>query len=270
MPTQATTRGGLMLMVAGGPLSSFVLAALALALVPLLPGWWSGLAGALAMVSAMIGVMTSIPMRAGLPSDGSQLLGLLRHDPNARQRMLQLALLGATSTGTRPRDWDPAVLTQVDLATRDVLTRSGSLWIAALHAADRGDSAAADAHWQGLAQLVNEADDDAMAPGVRATWALAIAAWVAFHHDDAATARAWLATTTGAMSDPASRALADATIAAAERNDAATAIAALERARTLVGGTPYRGLVPVMLDQLDALAARVVADPQRFVTATAS
>jgi hypothetical protein len=270
MPTPTTTRVGLMGMVAGGPLSSFALAALALAVVPWLPGWWSGLAGALAVVSAMIGVMTSIPMRAGLPSDGSQLLGLLRHDLNTRQRMVQLALIGATSVGTRPRDWDPAVLAQIDLATRDVLTRSGSLWIAALHATDRGEHDVADTHWQALAQLVNEADDEAMAPGVRATWALAIATWVGLHRDDATTARAWLAATTGAMADPASRALADAAIAVAERADTAAAMTALARARASVGSTPYRGLVSVMVDQLDALAARVNARPPDLVTVATS
>jgi hypothetical protein len=270
MPSQTTTRHGLMLMVAGGPLASVLLAGLALAVVPLLSGWWAGLAGALALVSALIGLMTSIPMRAGLPSDGSQLLGLLRHDPNTRQRMVQLALLGATSAGARPREWEPTVVAQVDLDTQDVLTRSGSLWLAAIHATDRGDNEAADRHWQSLAEQINAADDDAMAPGVRATWALAIAAWVAQHREDAAAARGWLAAASGAMSDPASRAMVDAAIAVAERADATAATSAIARARAAVGATPYRGLVPVMIDQLDALAARIDRRPQEFVTEAAS
>jgi hypothetical protein len=270
MPTPATTRRGLMLMVAGGPLSSFVLAGLAIALVPLLSGWWAGLAGALAVVSALIGLITSIPMRAGLPSDGSQLLGLLRDDPNTRQRMVQLALLGATSVGTRPRDWDPTVVAQVDTATADALTRSGSLWIAAVHATDRGDDAAADCHWQSLAELVNASDDDAMAPGVRATWALAIAGWVASYRYDAALARSWLTAAAGAMSDPASRALADAAILVADGSEPGAAATAIVRARTALGATPYRGLIPVMQDQLDALARRACGAAASFVTAPAS
>ncbi len=256
MPTPTTTRRGLMMMVAGGPLASFALAGFALAILPLLPDWWAGLAGALAVMSFVIGLVTSVPIRRGLPSDGSQLLGLLRHDPNTRQRMVQLALLGASSVGTRPRDWDPTVVAQIDTATPDALTRSGNLWIAALHAADQGDAETADRHWQALAELVNAADAKALAPVIRATWALAIAGWVALQHADAATARKWLAAATGAMSDPVGRRFVEAAIAVADGTDREAADAAITRARAALGASPYRGLIPLIHDQLDALAHR--------------
>jgi hypothetical protein len=270
MPAPSTSRRGLMVMVAGGPLASVLLAWLALAMAAVLPGWWSGLSGALAVLSMLIAVMTLVPLRAGLPSDGSQLIGLLRGDARTRERLVHVALLGATTAGTRPRDWDPGLLAQLDVRSSDTLTRTNNLWFVAMHAADRGQLEEADRRWRELAEIVNEADDSAMAPGVRATWALAIAAWVAIYGEDPATARAWAGLATGAMTDLASRAFADAAISIAHGSDRAAAVSALSRARDALRATPYPGLLPLMRDQLDVLASRLESSPVRLDTATAA
>lgn len=257
MPTARTSRGGLIAMVAGGPLASVLLALGALGLVPVLPGSWGGLAGALAVLSALIAIATLVPLRAGVPTDGAQLLGLLRRDPDTRQRLLQLAVLGAIGAGLRPREWDAALLEGLDAGTSDPLTRCGNLWLLALRALDAGDAAGADLWWRRLAECINAADDRAMAPALRASWALALAGWIADHHGDAHTARAWAAESSRAFCDPAARAYTEAAVAVAEGGDPAAARAAIEHARSALRGSPFPGLRPLNMARLDALAARL-------------
>jgi hypothetical protein len=96
-----------------------------------------------AAASLAIGVGTAAPYRTrGMASDGKRLLTVLRPGAVAERHAALVALGAWLTSGTAPRDWDPAVVARVVAAGDDgsldaVLAR----YLAYLHALDREDPA---------------------------------------------------------------------------------------------------------------------------------
>ena len=230
----------LAMLYASGPAASLLLGVGAGVWVAVTPdplstaaGWIIAPAG---LVSASIGVLTLVPMPVGVfKSDGHRLLTLLRRGPEAARLKDALLLTAASLRGTRPRDWDAALVARVlDPGTMP----AGFASLAHEHAVDTGDHAAAT---RCLPQLLADA---AMVPRtLRPSGYLAAAIHKARIEGDAAAARTWLEAARGpSLFDVSSlRALATAEILVAEERAAdAAALARRELARTTIARAEHR------------------------------
>lgn len=182
----------------GGPLASFVLAALASYLFfPLNANraftaenaWLIESAGIMAVVSSVVFLTSMRPGHYynGLPADGGRIITLLRGGADARRWCALLALNGADIRGQRPQAWDEALIQQ-GLSVSDTSYDSLSARILAYQwALDSGRISCAGA-------LLDEA------LGIWTTWVsvgrarlvLEKAYFVARHHANPADARLWL------------------------------------------------------------------------------
>jgi hypothetical protein len=104
-------RSRYMAFTAAGPLASLLWAALALGAYHLLPAPGKWPLGVLALgisgsVSALIGVLTLVPVRrGGIATDGSRLLSLGRNGLASRVETAVLAVMARAVAGVRPREW---------------------------------------------------------------------------------------------------------------------------------------------------------------------
>lgn len=262
----STTRGSYSLLVVGGPLASFLLAAVTGPAAFAFGGWWGGLLFVTAAMSVVIGVATLIPVRVGgYMSDGGQLLGLARGDQVTRQRLALGALLGQSYAGVRPRDWDPGLLRAIGKDSSDATLRVSSAILAAGRAEDQGDLDDADAHWREAAAILGGEQSATIAVAARGAFALGLAGWIGQRRREGASARSWLEASKGGMSEPAARAYAESAVALAEGNlDAARRH--LDTARAALARMSDRGGALALADSLDDLAS----DLEAKITLTAA
>ena len=110
----------MLIVVIGGPASSFLFAALAFAAgrffgEPLRSSWMNPFS----VVSGALGILSLIPMRSFYRSDGAQIWDLLRSPAKAESHCALLALAGAAKAGLRLRDWDRELIAKVLSVTND-------------------------------------------------------------------------------------------------------------------------------------------------------
>jgi hypothetical protein len=229
-----------LLMVAGGPVLSLMVAAQFLALYQAMsPALFSAgaafpaqLAGilllAIGLGSMLIGVVTLIPGRAGgFYSDGARMLRLMRTGDDTEREVALIALTGISMAGTRPRDWDADLVARGagirDSGPFEVLGRQ----LAYAHALDRGDVAAARAHLEAALVHMNQ-----LPKGARGSLLLAAATFFALHDGDAERARAFLSQSRhGLLAAPHQRQVAQAAVrlAAGDVEGARSAAAEVQR-----------------------------------------
>lgn len=184
-------------------------------------GWIVSPAG---LASALIGVVTLIPMPVGVfKSDGYRLRMLLRDGPEAAQLKDAILLTAASLRGTRAKDWDPALVRRV---LDPAAAQAGVAGLAHQHAYDRGDHAEA-AVW--LPRML--ADVSQLPRTLRPSGYLAAAIHCARLQGDVAEARKWLKAARGpSLFDvSAQRALAESEILLAESQVAAAAARARQQ-----------------------------------------
>lgn len=250
-PRAHSGRGQFALLVAGGPLASFVLAAVLWPPAFALGGWWGGLLFATGGLSALIGMLTLVPLRAGgFTSDGGQLLGLARNDAETRRNLAMAPLLAQSYAGVRPRDWNPGLFDAATGESKDATHRRIALLLRAGVAEDRGDFAQADALWRTIAATFSEPDSEKVAPAMRGAMALGVAAWLAHRRRDGAAARRWLDAGRGGFNDPSVMAFTEGAVAWAE-GDAATARTKLAESRALLPRLVDRGGATVLAESID-------------------
>lgn len=215
-----------------GPAASLLLGAFAgvwLAATPVASTGW--ILAPVALTSALIGVVTLIPMPVGVfKSDGYRLLMLLRDGPEASQVRDMILLTAASLQGTRPRDWDRALVARV---LDPAAAQTGVASLAHQHAHDSGDRTEA-ARW--LPRML--ADVSQMPRSLRPAGYLAAAIHSARLDGDAAAARRWLEAARGpSLFDVSThRAMAECEILLVEGQAAAAATLARQQ---LTHGTAH-------------------------------
>lgn len=238
-------------MILGGPLASILLAALCL-------GAWSFADGRPAaylliagLFSALIFVATAVPMRAGgFMSDGRQFLEMRRGGPAVRARLRLTLLMAQSLAGTRPAQWDQALIDESLADTGDEpLRRVAALYYALLHAQDAGRIDHARQRAEQLAQRIDDYPD-----GFRQAMAIELALFHALWLRDLETADSWLARSRGGVVDGSRRALAEAAVAAL-RGDSETREKQVRRARRELQRTSDPGVGTMTAEQIDLLGA---------------
>ncbi len=237
------------LMVAGGPLASLALALAAAALSLAYDGHARFWALALAAMSGSITIATLIPNEiGGYASDGAQLLALGRRAPVAEARALLAMVAGTSVAGTRPRDYDAHLVARIQSIAGPPSLRLAAAMLKGLRALDRGESAAE------FFALIPEGFLEVPA-GMRQGYAVWLVWYHAVERGDVALAEQWSKAAQGGLVDPAMRALADASLAFAQR-DPMAARAAIVRGLQGPAGIDA-GAAMLVRDLLRALEGRL-------------
>jgi hypothetical protein len=242
-------------LVLGGPLTSLTLAAIALITAYFSDGRLAGHLAVFGAMSAMIFVVTAIPMRAGgFLSDGMQALELWRGGTAVEQRNAMVGSYAESLSGVRPRDRNAALLERGLALTGNEPLRDVSLWWMAYQAAlDRRELDVAGMWIDRVAEGY-----EAYPSGFRQALACDIAYFAARYRRDLATATAWYDRAKGGMVEATSRGLTEAAIAWL-RGDAAAALAALDRGERKLSEIGDAGAIPLLQDELNALRGDVEA-----------
>jgi hypothetical protein len=243
-------------MIAGGPVSSLLLAAMLGGVAGLLSVGEPGAARALlqhqmafgAAISLLIFAVTALPGAAGgFKSDGRRFLELLRGDARSEQEKAMIVLTVSSLGGVRPADYDPALIARV------TALRDGSLfdlyghYSAFHHAMDGGEPA------RGQAALDHVlSGEEKLAPFLRDAVRCDYAWLLARHTADASAARAWLDSAGTLAFDPATRLRAEAAVLLAEGRKSEAAA----KAREGLVALETKSLTPVK----NAFAAEVLEE----------
>ncbi len=132
------TRRQLLVLIAGGPLSSLVLAMFAIALASVSGPRFTAYCTFVAATSFGIFVVTLIPVRSGgFMSDGLQIIDVLRGGNSIIGRNSLMQIFAQSLDGVRPRDWDSSAIDELARADcKDSLQRTGGLLYLLAHAMD--------------------------------------------------------------------------------------------------------------------------------------
>ena len=243
-------------LIAGGPLASLVLAVLGFALFLLVDGRVGAHAMIIALFSALIFTVTAIPSRAGgFMSDGMQFIEVLRGGDAVLERQQLTGLMAQSMTGIRPRDWKAEWLEPAaQQGDGDPMRRVAIRLMALLMAEDRGQTAAADAHADWLAEHTDDYPQ-----GFRQSLTLELCLH-ALSRGNATAAKMWMAQSKGGVVDKARRALAEAEIAF-EDGDKSLALGKELEARSQLKHGMDAGLSLLTAERLQALLARMASSP---------
>jgi len=243
-------------LIAGGPLASLVLAAIGFALFLLVDGRVGAHALIIALFSALIFIVTAVPSRAGgFMSDGMQFIEVLRGGDAVLERQQLTGLMAQSMAGIRPRDWkadwlEPAA----QEGAGDPMRRVAIRLMALLMAEDRGQTAAADAHADWLAEHTDDYPQ-----GFRQSLTLELCLH-ALSRGNVTAAKMWMAQSKGGVVDKARRALAEAEIAF-EVGDKSLALGKELEARSQLKHGMDAGLSLLTAERLQALLARMASSP---------
>lgn len=234
LPTKvgASLRRQLLVLIAGGPAASLLLAILAIVLASVSDPRFAAYGLFVASTSFGIFVVTLIPVRAGgFMSDGLQIIDVLRGGNAVIERSALMQLFAQSLDGVRPREWDSGAIDELSkMASVDPLRRTGGALYLLLRAMDLQNSADVARYRTVLEQSV-----EGYPSGFRQSLhvELAICAWLAGETD---AVRRHLAASKGGLVEKSRRLLAYAALAKLEgRNadcerDRALALEALAKA----------------------------------------
>jgi hypothetical protein len=214
LPTEvgSSLRRQLLVMIAGGPLASLLLAIFAVAAIAYVEPRIAAYCLIVAATSFGIFLVTLIPTRAGgFMSDGMQLIDVWRGGTAVVERSALMRIFAQSMDGVRPRDWDPEALAELSRAdSEDPTRRTGGLLYSFMWAMD-GRRDADIAHYRALL----ESSVDGYPSGFRQSVhvELAIGAWLA---GDTDTVRRHLAASKGGIVEKSRRLLAQAALARLE------------------------------------------------------
>jgi hypothetical protein len=213
-------------LIIGGPLASFVLAVLGLAIALGFEGRAGAYGVIIAAMSFLIFLVTAAPLRAGgFMSDGMQYLELHRGGAAVTERQVLVRLMGVSYSGIRPRDWEPQLVNDaLAMQQAEPLRRVAGRLFALYQAMDCGGMDRVREHADWLAEHVDDYPG-----GFRQSITLELCL-VACQRGDLEAAREWWKRSRGGVVDAARRALAEASLAALE-GDAARLECALVAGR---------------------------------------
>ena len=205
----ASIRRQLLVLIAGGPVASLLLAMFALAATsvsgPRFAAYFTFIAGS----SFGIFLITLMPIRSsGFLSDGLQLIDVLRGGDAVRERVALLQIFAQSAAGIRPRDWDSQVISELSrMNSADPL--GGSMFLLA-RAMDNHNHAEI-AHYRAVLEQTVDQYPAAFRQSVHVE--LAICAWLA---GDAEAVRQQLDAGHGGIVEKSRRLLAQAALAQLE------------------------------------------------------
>ena len=236
-------------LIIGGPLASFVLAVLGLAIALGFEGRAGAYGVIIAAMSFLIFLVTAAPLRAGgFMSDGMQYLELHRGGAAVTERQVLVRLMGVSYSGIRPRDWEPQLVNDaLAMQQAEPLRRVAGRLFALYQAMDCGGMDRVREHADWLAEHVDDYPG-----GFRQSITLELCL-VACQRGDLEAAREWWKRSRGGVVDAARRALAEASLAALE-GDAARLERALVAGRRALPRGMDPGINQLTADQLDAVA----------------
>ena len=212
-------------LIAGGPLASLVtgVAGMGLLVFVKAPGARMTLSDqdafayvlllAFTLISLLIAFVALIPtVTQGYSSDGGQILKFMRNGPEVEAEVALTAVSTSSLAGTRPRDWDPAILAQAMELPRSSTTAPLAALLAHMNALDRGDLEAARRQLDRTLASVEQ-----LAAMWRSSVLLHAAQFAALYERDAVTARRYLDQAgPGALISESARALTEAAVLHAE------------------------------------------------------
>lgn len=217
LPTEvgSSLRRQLLVMIAGGPLASLLLAIFAIAAVIYVDARIAAYCIIIAATSFGIFLVTLIPMRAGgFMSDGMQLIDVWRGGTAVVERSALMRIFAQSLDGVRPRDWDPEALAELSRAdSADPTRRTGWLLYSFMWAMD-GRRDADIAHYRALLESRVDGYPSGFRQSVHVE--LAIGAWLA---GDTDAVRRHLAASEGGIVEKSRRLLAQAALARLEGRD---------------------------------------------------
>ena len=245
-----------MVMVFLGPLASVLLAVLC---------YWSAYAlsqrpsllvdilTVTALFSTLISCVSLIPNRAGgFPSDGAQLLGLLRRDADSEKVTMIMLVQCLTMSGTRPRDWPAELLEKLNtVKSKQPLYNTAAEFMVYSHHLDRHQYDLAQTHLERAVSNFNSLPN-----GVRQGFALEAAYFWATHRHDLDKATQWLEHGVGGLVEQAARSRVEAAVHLL-KGELQPALEKIREARAHLPASIDRGGAIAEQDMLDAMEAKI-------------
>jgi hypothetical protein len=240
----------LMLFCLGGPIFNLLQAALCMLLATLLHSYLAAFVVGVGTVALMIGIVNLLPFSfGGMQTDGRQILDVLQGGEAVRLRMEMMTTISHSVSGRPPWSLDRS---QFKAFYQGLSMPSRHVFRLYDFAAARYEARHADAEHEirTLAQLY-----DSMPKGFRESVALQIMIHLALS-DQGDEAALWRDTAAGGVVSASERAIAEAALAYAQR-DQQMARLALERARTALAQCFDKGWAEFLRWQLDDLQRRL-------------
>jgi hypothetical protein len=151
-------RRRLLILLMGGPLGNFALAAaLELSVIVSQPGFLAAFALHVGTAfSALCGIAALLPdvNRRGNFSDGARLLMFLKNDGKAERWLSNIRCQMALNRGHHPRDWDEASVGQAAAVHDESRDAFVARWLAYLWAAERQDITCATKYLEGALEVL--------------------------------------------------------------------------------------------------------------------
>ena len=209
-------RRQLLVMIAGGPLFSLLLAISATALATISDPRFAAYCTFIGGTSFGIFLVTLLPLRtSGFMSDGRQLIDVLKGGSASLERHAQLQILAQSLDGIRPRDWDSWAIDQLSRADSTDPQSHAASWMILLARAMDCRHDAEIAHYQALLEKSVAGYPAGFRQSIHVE--LAICAWLA---GDTDAVRRHLKASQGGIVEESRRLLANAALAKLEGRDA--------------------------------------------------
>jgi hypothetical protein len=168
----------MLLLVAGGPLASLLLALLTFA-------FGHPLIHVVGIISLFIFIVTIIPMQSGgMMTDGKRMVRMMGKGPAAESEAALMALVSAWASGTEPREWPRDLVDRAVTAAAESIEQYNAHVFAYFHFLDAGDVDTARIHAMGALELA-----DTLPPAFKPSMELEAAYFIAHYDGDVARAR---------------------------------------------------------------------------------
>jgi hypothetical protein len=251
------------LLLAGGAGTNLLTGAAALALLTVvdvpraggrLVGWDAAIylgVLAFALISCLMAVIALVPGTGhGFVTDGGRIVRFLKNDAGTEGEVALLAVLGASTSGVRPRDWPRDLVARALTLPADTPTGVAAEMLAHDFAVDTGDIAAARQHLAAAMARI-----DTLPRLARPGLLLMAAQFAALHDQDARRARALLETARPLQSlDAYKLPLVDAVVTSLE--ESGPIVELLDRAERELSNAMDQGGAKVDLDLIAHLRNR--------------
>jgi len=254
----------MLIVVIGGPASSFLFAGLAFAArrsfgEPLQSSWMNPFS----VVSGALGILSLIPMRSFYRSDGAQIWDLLRSPAKAERHCALLAIAGAAKAGLRPRDWDSELIAKALSVTDDAGSDVSANVIAYESAMDRREFDLANRHLEAALKLRHKCPIN-----LKSGLALDAAFFYSMVREDSTLAQEWLNECDRRyVYERYSMLMVEAAVLLSEGKSSEAADKAQESAR-LLSRAQFPGFAAAAKDWLDIILTRALTRTQQTNDAT--